>query len=76
MHPIIECAADVQAALKDVASVGPAFMATGEKQSALVALTEAALEQHPVVAAAPGGRNCWVYGMPHSAQIGAPLRPA
>lgn len=41
MHPIVECAADVQAALKDVASVEPAFMATAEKQSALVALTHA-----------------------------------
>ena len=41
MHPIIECAADLQAALKGVASVEPAFMETGEKQSALVALTEA-----------------------------------
>jgi hypothetical protein len=41
VHPIIACAADLQAALKGVASVDPAFMATGEKQSALVALTQA-----------------------------------
>lgn len=41
MHPIISCAADVQGALKGVASVEPTFMSVGEKQSALVALTEA-----------------------------------
>lgn len=41
VHPIIACAADVQAALKGVASVEPAFMAVGEKQAALVALAEA-----------------------------------
>ena len=41
MHPIIECAVDVQASLKAVASVEPTFMATVEKQSALVALAEA-----------------------------------
>ena len=40
MHPIIECAADLRAALKDVASVEPAFMTVGDKQAALVALTE------------------------------------
>ncbi|MCW2739523.1 hypothetical protein [Nocardioides sp.] len=40
MHPIIECAADLRGALKDVASVEPAFMTTGDKQAALVALTE------------------------------------
>ncbi|PKH39050.1 protein of unknown function [Nocardioides alpinus] len=40
MHPIIECAADLRGALKDVASVEPAFMATEDKQAALVALTE------------------------------------
>lgn len=34
------CAADLQAVLKDVASVEPAFLATAEKQAALVALTE------------------------------------
>ena len=41
MHPIIGCAADVQTALKGVASVEPTFMSVGEKQSALVALAEA-----------------------------------
>ena len=40
MHPIIECAADLRAALKDVASVEPMFMTMGDKQAALVALTE------------------------------------
>ncbi|GAA1438714.1 hypothetical protein GCM10009641_44600 [Mycobacterium cookii] len=40
MHPIIECADDLGVALKGVASVEPAFMSAGEKQSALVALTE------------------------------------
>ena len=40
MHPIIECAADVRVALSDVASVEPVFMETGDKQAALVALTE------------------------------------
>ena len=41
MHPIIECADDLGAALKGVASVEPVFMSVAEKQSALVALTEA-----------------------------------
>ena len=40
MHPIIECADDLSAALKGVASVEPAFMSVAEKQSALVCLTE------------------------------------
>lgn len=40
MHPIIECADDLSAALKGVASVEPAFMSVAEKQSALVRLTE------------------------------------
>jgi len=40
VHPIIECAADVRVALSDVASVEPVFMETGDKQAALVALTE------------------------------------
>ncbi|WP_224274889.1 HNH endonuclease signature motif containing protein [Nocardioides lacusdianchii] len=40
MHPIIECADDLGAALKGVASVEPAFMSVGEKQSALVGLVE------------------------------------
>ncbi len=40
MHPIIGCAAEVQAALKATASVEPAFMTVGEKQTALVALAE------------------------------------
>ncbi len=40
MHPIIECAADLRAALSEVASVEPAFMETGDKQAALVALTK------------------------------------
>ena len=40
MHPIIECAADLRAALSDVSSVEPVFMQTGDKQAALVALTE------------------------------------
>lgn len=40
MHPIIECAAVLRGALKDVASVEPAFMTTDDKQSALMALTE------------------------------------
>ena len=41
MHPIIGCAADISAALKAARVVEPVFMTTGEKQSALVALTEA-----------------------------------
>ncbi|CAB4933834.1 unannotated protein [freshwater metagenome] len=40
MHPIIECAGDLRAVLKDVSSVEPAFMTTDDKQAALVALTE------------------------------------
>lgn len=41
MHPIIECASDISAALKAARSVEPAFMTTAEKESALVTLTEA-----------------------------------
>ena len=41
LHPIIGCAGDVSAALKDVAAVEPAFMSPAEKQEALVALVEA-----------------------------------
>lgn len=41
MHPIIECATDVSAAVKGVASVEPTFMTTADKQAALVALGEA-----------------------------------
>ncbi len=41
MHPIIECASDISAALKAAGSVEPAFMRTAEKKAALVALTEA-----------------------------------
>ncbi|WP_207084549.1 HNH endonuclease signature motif containing protein [Nocardioides sp. S5] len=40
MHPIVECAEGLGAALKGVALVEPAFMSVGEKQSALVRLTE------------------------------------
>ena len=41
LHPIVSCAADIQASLKGVASAEPVFMGTGEKESALVALTQA-----------------------------------
>lgn len=41
MHPIIECATDLTATMKGVASVEPTFMSTPEKETALVALTEA-----------------------------------
>src|SRR5918994_4952793 len=41
MHPIIECASDISAALKAAGGVEPAFMSTAEKEAALVALAEA-----------------------------------
>jgi hypothetical protein len=41
VHPIIECASELQASLKGAASVEPAFMTAGEKQAALLALTAA-----------------------------------
>lgn len=41
MHPIIECAADVSAAIKSTDGVEPTFMPTADKQSALLALTVA-----------------------------------
>lgn len=50
MHPIIEGAAGLHASLKDVASVGPAFMTTGDKQAALVALTEVRSQLDAVIA--------------------------
>ena len=41
MHPIIENASDVSAALKAARGVEPTFMTTAEKEAALVALAEA-----------------------------------
>jgi hypothetical protein len=41
MHQIIECAADISAALKAARGAEPAFMSTAEKEAALVALAEA-----------------------------------
>jgi hypothetical protein len=41
MHPIIECASDISAALKAARGIDPAFMSTAEKETALVALAEA-----------------------------------
>jgi hypothetical protein len=41
MHPIIECASDISAALKAARSVEPAFMSTAEKETALASLAEA-----------------------------------
>ena len=41
MHPMIECASDISAALKAVHGVEPAFMSTAEKEAALVALAGA-----------------------------------
>ena len=37
-HPIVACAAVLDGALKDVASVEPAFMSVGDKRAALTAL--------------------------------------
>jgi hypothetical protein len=41
VHPIIECATDLTAALKAAGEMEPTFLTSGEKQAALVALTEA-----------------------------------
>jgi hypothetical protein len=41
MHPIVDCAADISAALKAAHGVEPAFMSTADKEAALVALAEA-----------------------------------
>ena len=41
MHPIIECAETISAALKDVAGVEPAFMGVADKGAAMLALAEA-----------------------------------
>lgn len=38
-HPVVAAAAALEAALKDVADVNPAFMATREKKSALLRWT-------------------------------------
>jgi hypothetical protein len=37
-HPVLRCADVVEAALKDVADVDPAFMPTGDKRAALMRL--------------------------------------
>ncbi len=50
VHPIIECASDLRAVLKDVSSVEPAFMSVDEKQAALVALTEVRSQLDAVIA--------------------------
>ncbi|MDR7252305.1 hypothetical protein J2X46_001281 [Nocardioides sp. BE266] len=44
MHPIIECAADLSAVVKQVSGVEPSFMSTSEKEAALVALAAARSE--------------------------------
>lgn len=44
MHPIIECAADLSAVMKQVTGVEPTFMSTSEKEAALVALAAARSE--------------------------------
>jgi hypothetical protein len=41
VHPIIECAGDISAALKGVRGVEPVFMGTADKEAALLALAEA-----------------------------------
>jgi hypothetical protein len=41
VHPIVECAGDISAALKGVRGVEPVFMGTAEKEAALLALAEA-----------------------------------
>lgn len=41
MHPVFECAGDISAALKAVAGVEPVFMATPDKEAALIAFAEA-----------------------------------
>ena len=41
-HPVLACADVIEEALKDVAGVEPAFMATGEKAEALLRLTRLA----------------------------------
>src|SRR5918995_4705722 len=40
-HPVLACAAVIETALQDVAGIEPAFMRTGEKADALLALTRA-----------------------------------
>jgi len=44
VHPIIECASDLSAAVKQVAGVEPTFMSTSDKEVALVALAAARSE--------------------------------
>ena len=38
-HPVLGCVAGVEAAVKDVADVNPAFMSTADKQAALLGLS-------------------------------------
>jgi hypothetical protein len=49
-HPIVVCAAVLDGALKDVASVEPAFMSVGDKQSALTALASVRSQLDALVA--------------------------
>ena len=41
VNSFVQCAGDISAALKDVADLEPMFLATAEKEEALVALTRA-----------------------------------
>jgi hypothetical protein len=44
VHPVVACASAVAAAVKDVADVDPAFMATGDKKQALLGLARVAAQ--------------------------------
>ena len=41
VNSFVQCAGHISAAIKDVADLEPTFLATGEKEAALVALTQA-----------------------------------
>lgn len=70
-HPIVACAADITASLKDVDGVEPVFMAVDDKEEALIALGRAraqlealtlrVLAEAQDVAAAHGARDAGVW---------------
>jgi hypothetical protein len=73
-HPVLQCAANVEGALKDVADVDPGFMATDEKREALVRLGKLGdqLEALRLRVIANAGDVAEVDGMPNVASWTAP----
>ena len=66
VNSFVQCAGDISAALKDVADLEPMFLATAEKEEALVALTRARSQLDALTARvlASADANCSPLGWP------------